>query len=201
MSVRSDRASLDAALEAIDHANAADPNLIGGRPRALVQGERATHWLDRLDPQASDALVLATRGHHVRRWTSARSSYPDGRAGYLRWRRDLKGVHAETLGELLPACGIGADVVERAQQLVAKRGDQRAPEAQAFEDVVCLVFLETQFEALIDRLDEQKTVDVLRKTLPKMSAAAIALAGSAELHPRGRELLGRAAAPAGGDPA
>ena len=169
MSVRSDRASLVPALDAIDHANAADPNLISGRPRALVQGERATLWLDRLDPQASDALVLATRAHHVRRWTSARSSYPDGRAGYLRWRRDLKAVHAETLGELLPACGIGAGVVARAQQLVAKRGDQHEPEAQAFEDVVCLVFLETQFEELIDRLDEQKTIDVLQTRAEALS--------------------------------
>ena len=129
--MRSDRASLASALAAIDHANAADPNLIGERPRALVQGERATQWLDRLDPQASDALVLATRAHHVRRWTSARSSYPDGRAGYLRWRRDLKAVHAATLGELLPACGIAPEVIERAQELVAKKGAPAAPDAQA----------------------------------------------------------------------
>ena len=195
MSAPSERASLAQAFDAIDAANAADPNLIGERPRALVQGERATLWLQRLAPQAPDALRLATRGHHVGRWTIARTAYPEGRAGYLRWRRDLKHVHADLLGALLPPCGVAPAVVEQVQRLVAKQGPQAAPEAQAFEDVVCLVFLETQFEDLIDRLDEQKTVDVLRKTLPKMSAAAIALAGSAELHPRGRELLARAAAP------
>jgi Domain of unknown function (DUF4202) len=194
VSAQSDRGSRARALAAIDDANREDPNVIGGRPRALVQGERASLWLGRLDPEASDALVLATRAHHVKRWTSARSSYPDGRAGYLRWRRDLKSVHSTTLGELLPSCGVDAAVVERARQLVSKTGPATAADAQTFEDVVCLVFLETQFEELIDKLDEQKTIDVLRKTLPKMSAAAIALAASAELHPRGRELLSRAAA-------
>lgn len=178
---------------AIDAANAVDPNLINGRARALVQGERATAWLARLHPDAHDALALAVRAHHVQRWTLARSSYPDGRAGYLRWRRDLKDVHAGVLGEVLPGCGIDSEIVERAQALVAKRGPQRTPDAQAFEDVVCLVFLETQFEDLIDKLDDQKMIDVLRKTLPKMSPAAVALAATAELHPRGRELLTRAA--------
>lgn len=178
---------------AIDAANALDPSLIDGRPLALVQGERASAWLARRMPDASPALALAARAHHVRRWTIARTSYPEGRAGYLRWRRDLKAVHAAALGELLPPCGVAADVVARAQELVAKRAPLTDPEQQAFEDVVCLVFLETQYEALIDKLDDDKMVDVLRKTLPKMSEAGVALAGSAELHPRGAALLARAA--------
>ncbi len=182
-------------VAAIDAANAHDPNLIADRPLALVQGERATAWLSRLVPDASLALQCAVRGHHVRRWTIARATYPEGRAGYLRWRRDLKAVHAATLEELLPAHGVAAPVVARAAELVAKRAPATDPEQQAFEDVVCLVFLETQYEALIDKLaDDDKMVAVLRKTLPKMSAAGIALAGSAELHPRGRELLARASA-------
>ena len=191
MSVRSDRTAFAAAIVAIDAANAVDPNLINSRARALVQGERTTVWLARLHPDAGNALALAVRAHHVQRWTLARSSYPDGRAGYLRWRRDLKAVHARVLGDVLPGCGVDAAVIERAQELVAKRGSQQVPDAQAFEDVVCLVFLETQFEDLIDKLDDTKMIDVLRKTLPKMSPAAVALAGTAELHPRGRELLAR----------
>lgn len=184
--------NLSTAFAAIDAANAADTHRIGERPRALVQGERATAWLDRLAPEAEPALALAVRAHHVRRWTIARDTYPDGRAGYLRWRRDLKAVHAEALGELLPSCGIDAATVARAQELVAKRLPLTDPAQQCFEDVVCLVFLETQYEELIDRLDEAKMIAVLRKTLPKMSPAAVALAGSAELHPRGRDLLGQA---------
>jgi hypothetical protein len=183
------------AFAAIDAANAADPNLLDGRPLALVQGERATAWLEKRSPDAPAALVLAARAHHVRRWTIPRASYPEGRAGYLRWRRDLKAVHADTLGELLPGCGIDAATVARAQELVAKRAPMSDPDQQAFEDVVCLVFLDTQYEALIDKLDDDKMVAVLRKTLPKMSEAGVALAGSAALHPRGAALLARAVAP------
>jgi hypothetical protein len=186
---------LTAAFAAIDAANAVDPNLLDGRPLALVQGEHATVWLGRLDPDAPPAQQLAVRGHHVRRWSIGRATYPDGRAGYLRWRRDLKAVHAETLGALLPPCGVDAATVARAQELVAKRAPMSDPDQQAFEDIVCLVFLETQYEALIDKLDDDKMIAVLRKTLPKMSAAGVALAGSAELHPRGAALLAKAATP------
>ena len=193
MSAQSDQASLGDALAAIDAANAHDPNLIDGRPRALVQGERATHWLHQLEFAPPPALSLAARAHHLRRWTIPRDSYPDGRGGYLRWRRDLKDVHASALGQVVPSNAVSADVLVRAQELVAKRPPVDVPDAQAFEDVVCLVFLETQYEALIDKLDDQKIIAVLRKTLPKMSSAGIALAGSAQLHPRGRELLEQAA--------
>jgi hypothetical protein len=185
---------LDRALAAIDAANAADPHLVGGRPRAQLQGERATAWLARLDAAAGDALVLAARAHHVRRWVIPRDDYPAGRAGYLRWRRDLKTVHAQTVAELLEPIGIDSATIARVQQLVQKQGlgSGSNPEVQTFEDVVCLVFLETQYEELSDRLDDDKMVDVLRKTLPKMSPAAHALAAEAVRYPHGRVLLERA---------
>jgi hypothetical protein len=63
---------------------------------------------------------------------------------------------------------------------------------QAFEDVVCLVFLETQYDDLIARLDDDKIVAVLRKTIPKMSAHAVSLASAARFTPRGLALLTRA---------
>ena len=42
------------------------------------------------DPAATEAQVLAARAHHLRRWVVPRTSYPEGRAGYLRWRTDQK---------------------------------------------------------------------------------------------------------------
>jgi hypothetical protein len=38
-----------------------------------------TEWAEVLDPRASDEALLAARAHHVRRWSIARDSYPDGR--------------------------------------------------------------------------------------------------------------------------
>jgi hypothetical protein len=146
-----------------------------------------------LAPDASGALRLAVRAHHLRRWVIPRASRPDGRAGYLRWRRDLKSVHAEAVAEVLTPVGIGPDVIGAVQRLVTKQGLGSDPEAQTFEDVVCLVFLETQYDALIDRLgDDEKMVAVLRKTLPKMSGAAVALAPEALPSERGAALVARA---------
>ena len=78
-------------------------------------------------------------------------------------------------------------------QLVRKKKLGRDPDAQALEDALCLVFLETQLEGVADQLDEDHTVDVLRKSMKKMSPGAIALAGELPLHARGRALLERAA--------
>jgi hypothetical protein len=184
---------LTAAFAAIDAVNAEDPNQIEGRPRALLQGELATKWLARRDPDASDALRFAARAHHLRRWVIPRDARPDGRVGYLRWRRELKAVHAEGVAEVLGPLGIAPEVVARVQALVTKHDLGSDPEAQAFEDVVCLVFLETQYDELIDRLDDDdKVVDVLRKTIAKMSPAGLALAGDAVVP--GRTTSERAAA-------
>jgi hypothetical protein len=182
-----------AAIAAIDAANAEDPNSFEGRPLAQVQGELATKWLARLDADPAVALQLAVRAHHLRRWTIPRASRPAGRAGYLKWRRDLKDVHARAAEELLAPLGIAPDVIAEVQRLVKKQGLGSDPHTQTFEDVVCLVFLETQYDPLIDSLaDDDKMIAVLRKTAPKMSAAGLALAAEALPSERGAALVARA---------
>ena len=91
-------ARLRAALAAIDDANAADPTVVTVRdrtgPKEIIHADLVTEWVLRLRPDADEALLLAARGHHFRRWTVPRSSYPAGRAAYLRWRKDLHAQHA-----------------------------------------------------------------------------------------------------------
>ena len=93
------------ALAAIDAANADDPNTIEVRgevrPKEQAHAELMTEWLERLDPEATDAQHLAARAHHLRRWSRPRSDYPEGRAGYLRWRTALKKQHAEEVASIL----------------------------------------------------------------------------------------------------
>jgi len=159
------------------------------RPKELAHAELVTEWLRRLDPDASEALRLAGRAHHVKRWTIPRSSYPDGRRGYLRWRRALHEIHADVVGRILDEVGYDASTVERVRDLVRKRGLGSDPEAQALEDALCLVFIETQLLELAERVDHDKIVDVLVKSMRKMSAPAIELAGSIDVPPAGRRLL------------
>ena len=184
--------TVDRALAAIDDANRDDPHRHNGQPLALVQGQLAERWVVRLEPEASPALRLAARAHHLRRWVVPRSSYPEGRAGYLHWRRDQKQRHATELHEILEQAGIDPSAADRAAAIVAKVGLGRDPEVQVFEDAVCLTFLETQLGETADRLEPDLMVDVVAKTLVKMSEAAKAAAGTIALDDRGRQLLASA---------
>jgi hypothetical protein len=65
---------------------------------------------------------------------------------------------------------------------------------QVFEDAVCLTFLATQLDATADRLDEDRMVGVIVKTLTKMSDEGRSRALEIELGERGRHLLARAVA-------
>jgi hypothetical protein len=171
------------AIAAIDAANADDPNVVAidgvTRPKEQAHAELMTDWVLMLDPAADEAQLLAARAHHLRRWSSPRGDFPDGRAGYLRWRTALKARHAEEAGAILGGCGYGPDLIERVQHIVRKDSITTDPAVQTHEDALCLTFLQTQFGELAGRLGDDKTVAVVAKTLAKMSdqgrAAALAL--------------------------
>jgi hypothetical protein len=187
------------AVAAIDAANAADPNAVTVRgstlPLAQVHGQLATEWIDRLVPDADDALRLAARAHHLRRWELARTDYPEGRAGYLRWRRDQKGRHAQGVASILGTAGYGDEVIERVQALIRRDHLATDPGAQAVEDAACLVFVETQLSAMAPKLTHDHLIEVIRKTARKMSPAAIAAVSAIELDPVAQSLLAEALAP------
>jgi hypothetical protein len=182
------------ALDGIDRYNDDDPNRFDGRPLAQVQGERAHRWVLRLDPDASPAIQLAARAHHIGRWELPRSEFDEGRNGYLRWRREQKARHAEILGELLESGDVTREHVDRARAIVQKKGLGSDPEVQLFEDAVCLTFIETQFVTTADKLaDDDKMVEVVAKTLRKMSATGIDAAGTIPVDTRTADIISRAA--------
>jgi hypothetical protein len=184
------------AIAAIDAANADDPNTIevrgAVRPKEQAHAELMTEWVQRLDPGASDAQLLAARAHHLRRWTLPRSSEPEGRAGYLRWRTKLKAQHAEEVAGLLEASGYDAETVDHVQRIIKKQGLGSDPAAQVHEDALCLVFLETQLASTTDQLGDDHMVDVIRKTAAKMSPAGLAHVAAIPMRDHDRELLARA---------
>jgi hypothetical protein len=152
------------AIAAIDAANAEDPN-----DKELRHSELATTWVRRLRPDAGEALLLAVRAHHIRRWVIPRTSYPEGRAGYLRWRRDLQKSHAADVAVILSGEGYDDATIGRVQDIVRKRNLAHDPEVQTFEDALCLVFVEDQLAEFSTRVDEDKLADIVEKTLEKMS--------------------------------
>ena len=163
------------AIAAIDAGNADDPNIITVRnrtgPKEILHAALVTEWVERLRPDASEPLLLAARGHHFRRWTVPRASAPEGRAGYLRWRKSLQQQHARDLGAILSATGYDDATVERVQSIVRKEELANDPEVQALEDALCLVFLETQLTDVAARLDPVTMTRVVIRTANKMSDA------------------------------
>lgn len=167
---------LETALAAIDTANNADPDATDGMPAARLYGERMTAELERLFPDASEELRIAARGQHIERWTSPRADYPEGREGYLTWRRDLGAFHARRVGEIMADAGYGEDSIGKVGAMLRKEGIKRDPEVQALEDVICFTFLRWYFQPFTEGRDAASLEKIVAKTARKMSADARARA-------------------------
>lgn len=168
------------ALRGFDAANAEGPILEvvdgEGVPKELVYGRRMSARLDRFAPDAPETVKLAARAQHIRRWEVARDTYPEGRAGYLKWRTDLYKRHAELAGGILHDVGYDDETVARVRTLLRKRGLKTDPDVQLMEDVICLVFLEHYFHDFAQKHDEEKLISIVRKTWNKMTERAHAAA-------------------------
>ncbi len=157
---------LNTALAMIDAANLADP-----KDEALVYGQRMSAEVDRLFPAASDVLKVAARGQHVERWLLPRTDYPEGKAGYLDWRREQGRRHAARVAGIMATAGFPEADCDRVGHLLRKEGLKRDPEVQALEDVICFVFLKFHFAPFAAERGEEQTLDIVRKTARKMSEA------------------------------
>ena len=186
------------AIARLDAANAEDPNVetVDGvaHPKELLYAQRMTAWLDKLAPNASEALRLAARAQHIRRWAIPRRDYPMTRTGYLKWRTTLYRFHADTAGDILREVGYDDVTVAAVQSLLRKERLKRNPDMQCLEDVICLVFLESYFADFAPQYDEQKVLDILRKTWKKMSARGRKAARDLALPPAAHAFLEKALA-------
>jgi hypothetical protein len=164
------------AIERFDAANSEDPTLVPDGveqlPREVLYSRWLTNWVLRLKPDASEALRLAARAAHLRRWAIARDTYPATRAGYLRWRADLRQFHANEAAAVLSAVGYPNETALHVRRLIDKSGFPEDPESRILEDALCLVFLEHQFAELARKGSEEKVINALRKTWKKMTRAA-----------------------------
>ncbi|KAJ5109078.1 hypothetical protein N7456_005753 [Penicillium angulare] len=183
------------ALERIDLAHKDDPTTVTVNdttiPYELHYAHQMTMYLERLDPNASELLRLAIRAQHLRRWESPRSSYPATKIGYHSWRSNLQREQAKLAEKICIESGYGEEDAARVGAMVRKadlkKGD---PDTQTLEDVACLVFLDDQFDKFESSLgDEEKMVDILRKTWGKMSEAGRNEALKIKLSERGAALV------------
>jgi tRNAThr (cytosine32-N3)-methyltransferase len=164
------------ARELIDATHAADPKRAAdGRAAELVYADRMEAWVARLVPGAAPLLRLAARCQHLERWSVPRATFPDGKAGYLKWRQSLYKKQADRARTLLLQAGVPAAGADEAATWVAKTALKTNAGTQALEDAACLVFLENEIEAFAAQhadYPREKFVDILQKTWRKMSPAA-----------------------------
>jgi hypothetical protein len=191
-----DPQKFEAAIRRFNEENSRDPNkeIADGisNPRELLYAQRLTNWVLRLCPDASEELRLAACCQHLCRWEIPRNSYPMTRAGYLKWRADLKKFHAQKSGEILREVGYDEKTVQRVQELNLKKNFPNDSETRTLEDALCLVFLEFQFAELAAKTAEDKTINALQKSWQKMTEAARAEALKLNYGEREKILLQRA---------
>jgi len=175
------------ARELIDAAHAADPTIgPDGQPAELVYAGRIEAWVVKLIPDASPILRLAARCQHLERWSVPRASFPDGKVGYLNWRKSLYAKQAARAKELMLIAGVKAAEANEAATWISKSGLKTNPGTQALEDAAVLVFLENEisaFAAAHADYTREKFVDILKKTWRKLSPPAQAVARTLQLPP------------------
>lgn len=187
---------VDRAFARFDAENAEDPHELevdgALRPKELVFAERLTVWVRRVKPAASEALLLASRCQHLRRWEIPRSRFPEGRQGYLAWRRELATFHAERAARILGELGASAALVDAVRAINLKRDLGADTDTQAMEDALCLSFLEHELADFASKHEPEKIVSILKKSWRKMSPRGRELAQQLPLAPELRALVARA---------
>lgn len=180
----------ETAVSLIDAANSEDPNVeeADGRewPKELLYSHRMSDMLERFRPSADEVARLAVRGQHIQRWKSPRDAYPMDRNGYLMWRTDLYKFHADSVATLMAQAGYDDAAQQRVRKAVGKRGRKVNADTQLLEDIAALVFIEhymLDFANKHPEYDEDKWIDIIRKTWKKMSDEAhdFALSGQVRL--------------------
>ena len=187
---------LDTALNLFDTYNQQDPNKIVWQgieyPAEYFYALQLYNWVTKLEPDASETLLLASRCQHIGRWKIPRETYPPGKAGYLRWRQDLAKFHAATAAELLKEAGYQEEEIKKLQHILLKEDLKNDREVQTIENALCLVFLQFQYDDFISKHSDEKLIRILQKTWKKMNDQGRNAALALGIEGKGKELLEKA---------
>ncbi len=185
-----------AAITKFDEMNGRDPQIIVvdglPTPRELALARWLSEWVIQVAPDAGVALRLASRCQHLMRFSMPRSEYPEGRVGYLKWRKDLSKRHADLASEVLVECRFDPGIIERVRKINLKQELKTDSDCQAMEDALCLSFLEHEYAEFSLKYEDEKVIDIVQKTWRKMSSRGHQLALFLPLEGRAKDLVLRA---------
>ncbi|HTE33565.1 MAG TPA: DUF4202 domain-containing protein [Chryseolinea sp.] len=188
--------SYDLAFAGFDAHNGKDPHLETWQgkeyPKELLYAIRMSERLEAFAPGSSEYIKLAARCQHIGRWEIPRSSYPMDRKGYLQWRNSLKSHHATIAEGILAKSGYGKEIIDKVKFLLLKKELNRNADTQLLEDIICLVFIDFYLDEFARKHDDEKVVDILRKTMKKMTERAIVEVSRISLTPKIQALIKKA---------
>lgn len=196
-----DKTPFQRAMDELDTLHAADPRRVEHEGASLAHelwhAERMSAWLERVVKEPSELMQLAVRSQHLQRWELPRSEYPEGRVGYLTWRRDQGKRAGETTARVMQAAGYSATDAAAVASMIRKQGLGRDPGAQAVEDCACLVFLENYFADFSRQVEHDHLVRIVQKTWAKMSPRARELALTLPMSDEARAVIEEALSESG----
>jgi hypothetical protein len=185
-------------ITALDALHAEDPRRVEvdgeSLPMELWHGRRMSDWLETLHEAPDELVQLAVRGQHLQRWQVPRGEYPEGRVGYLTWRRDQGKRAGETTAALMIEAGYSAEEADKVARMIRKQGLGRDEGTQAVEDCACLVFLENYFGDFSKQIDHDHLIRIVQMTWKKMSPRAHELALGLPMSGEARALVEEALA-------
>ncbi|MDB5086410.1 MAG: hypothetical protein JWR09_404 [Mucilaginibacter sp.] len=189
---------LNKAFELFDAYNKQDPRSFAwegaSEPQEYFFAVKLYEWVLKLDPDAAEELLLASRSQHIGRWEIPREDYPEGREPYLKWRKDLALHHAAIAERLMKEAGYGDETIDRVKQIILKQRIKVDPDVQTMENALCLVFLQLQYEEFRKKYEPEpeKIINILRKSLLKMDENGHRLALTLPYSANGFDLIKKA---------
>lgn len=192
-------ARFEEAIREFDNYHKQDPNqeMENGiaYPSELLYARRMSAWLEKYAPHSDEHIQLAVRCQHIGRWEIPRNKYPMDKKGYLQWRNEEKIRHARIASEILHTAGYEEETIGKVKNLVLKKELFTNPDTQLVEDVVCLVFIEYYLEDFAARHPDDKVIDILKKTMKKMTPRALETSATIRLSDKLRTLINKASLP------
>lgn len=200
-----ERDQLHKVLKTIDNINSHDPTKVPidgvPRPYRVLYSDWVSDWVRRLDPKASDELLILAKGRNIESWKLAeikRDAYPPNSVGVRMWEADRKKWLAERLEGVMKEAGYGEDQLSLVREVMLNRDipdprDMRrfdlagplgttnyrlleqAAMIQTLKDAEALVFMEKNFPQMSDRMTAEESLTILKKELGSVSNKCMAV--------------------------
>ncbi len=157
-------------------------------PCELLYSMRMVQVLELFNPGSTYVLKLAVQCQHLQRWGIPRADFPFDRRGYHEWRRVVMDYQLNITSLILTETGINEADILLVSDTLKNQGNKSHIEAQIIMDIACLVFLKWYMEPFASKHQNEKVMDIMKKTIRKMSQEAVTIIPKLDL-PESAQLI------------